>query len=57
VPWTRLPELHRIAHEFYDDLPQCSSWSMVTVRFITDDSVGLFSRVKRASSASRRTDG
>jgi sphingolipid delta-4 desaturase len=47
VPWTRLPALRRIAAEFYDPLPWHASWPMVTLRFIFDDSVGLFSRVKR----------
>ncbi|BFZ56169.1 sphingolipid delta-4 desaturase [Savitreella phatthalungensis] len=47
IPWTRLPKLRAIAHEFYDELPQHSSWSYVIWRFITDDRVALFSRVKR----------
>ncbi|WAR60993.1 hypothetical protein PtB15_13B244 [Puccinia triticina] len=47
IPWTRLPELKAIAHEYYDPLPQHSSWPMVIVKFIFDNNVGLFSRVKR----------
>jgi len=47
VPWTRLPELRRIAKEFYDPLPSHSSWPMVTVRFIFDSRVGMWSRVRR----------
>ncbi|WVW80900.1 hypothetical protein I302_102891 [Kwoniella bestiolae CBS 10118] len=47
VPWTKLPELHRIAHEFYDPLPSHESWPYVTWKFITDPSIGMWSRAKR----------
>lgn len=47
VPWTRLPELNRIAHEFYDDLPTHQSWVYVIWQFIFDADVSLWSRVKR----------
>ncbi|BGP34980.1 sphingolipid delta-4 desaturase [Rhodotorula toruloides] len=47
VPWTRLWKLHDIAKEFYDPLPAHTSWPGVTWRFITDPSVGMWSRVKR----------
>jgi sphingolipid delta-4 desaturase len=53
VPWTRLPALHRAAREFYEPLPWHPSWVMVTVRFIFDDAVGLFSRVKRPPRAAQ----
>lgn len=49
VPWTRLPELRRIAHEFYDPLPAHKSWPAVTWKFITDPKVGMWSRAKRRS--------
>ncbi|PNS14140.1 hypothetical protein CAC42_6653 [Sphaceloma murrayae] len=48
IPWTRLPELNRIAHEFYDDLPCHKSWVGVIWQFIMDEQVGLWCRVKRA---------
>ncbi|KAF4551636.1 Sphingolipid delta(4)-desaturase-like protein [Elsinoe fawcettii] len=48
IPWTRLPELNRIAHEFYDDLPRHKSWVGVIWQFIRDEQVGLWCRVKRA---------
>ena len=48
VPWTRLPKLNRIAHEFYDDLPYHKSWVGVLWQFIWDKEVGLWCRVKRA---------
>lgn len=47
VPWTRLPQLHEMCKEFYEDLPRHTSWCMVTYRFIFNTDVGLFSRVKR----------
>ncbi|WWD08436.1 hypothetical protein V865_006548 [Kwoniella europaea PYCC6329] len=47
VPWTKLPELHRIAKEFYDPLPSHESWPYVTWKFITDPSIGMWSRAKR----------
>lgn len=47
VPWTRLPKLNRIAHEFYDDLPMHESWVNVIWQFIWDKDVSLWSRVKR----------
>ncbi|KAI9629888.1 hypothetical protein KEM48_012523 [Puccinia striiformis f. sp. tritici PST-130] len=46
-PWTRLPELKAMASEYYDPLPQHYSWPLVIVKFIFDNRVGLFSRVKR----------
>ncbi|GAM84280.1 hypothetical protein ANO11243_022740 [Dothideomycetidae sp. 11243] len=48
VPWTRLPKLNRIAHEFYDDLPCHKSWVGVLWQFVWDKEVGLWCRVKRA---------
>ncbi|KAF8605750.1 dihydroceramide delta-4-desaturase [Ceratobasidium sp. AG-I] len=47
VPWTRLPALRALAPEFYDTLPSHPSWPMLTWRFIFDEDVGLYSRVKR----------
>ena len=47
VPWTRLPQLRAIAKEFYDPLPAHASWPYVTWKFITDPSVGMWSRAKR----------
>ncbi|SCZ97269.1 BZ3500_MvSof-1268-A1-R1_Chr4-2g07100 [Microbotryum saponariae] len=47
VAWTKLPELRRIASDFYDPLPQHLSWPGVTLRFIFDPKVGMWSRVKR----------
>lgn len=47
IPWTRLPLLHRIASEYYTDLPSHKSWIWVIWQFIWDKEVGLWCRVKR----------
>ncbi|KAK4158567.1 dihydroceramide delta(4)-desaturase [Chaetomidium leptoderma] len=47
IPWTRLPLLHKMAAEFYADLPQHRSWTYVLWRFIFDEEVGMRCRVKR----------
>lgn len=47
VPGSRLPQVRRIAAEFYDDLPQHSSWCKVLWDFIMDPNITAFSRVKR----------
>ena len=48
IPWSRLPTLHKIAKEFYLELPHHNSWVMVIWQFIWDEEVGLWCRVKRA---------
>jgi sphingolipid delta-4 desaturase len=48
VPWTNLPKLREVAKEYYEPLPSHKSWPYVTYKFITDPSVGMFSRAKRA---------
>ena len=53
VPWTRLPELRSLAHEFYDDLPSHKSWPYVTWKFITDPGVGMWCRAKRTGKGER----
>jgi len=47
IPWSRLPEVRKVAPEFYDHLPQCKSWPGVILRYIFDDSIGPYSRVKK----------
>jgi sphingolipid delta-4 desaturase len=47
IPGWRLPELHRIAPEFYESLPSYSSWVLVIFDFIKGDNINLFGRVKR----------
>jgi sphingolipid delta-4 desaturase len=47
IPWTRLPTLNRIAHEFYDELPVHKSWVYVMWQFVMDKDISLWCRVKR----------
>ncbi|XP_070855301.1 sphingolipid delta(4)-desaturase DES1-like isoform X1 [Drosophila suzukii] len=47
VPGSRLPEVKRIAKEFYDTMPQHTSWTRVLYDFIMDPAVGPYARVKR----------
>lgn len=47
IAWTRLPELRRIALEFYEPLPQIDSWCGVLWHFCFDDVNMLWCRVKR----------
>ncbi|ENN72475.1 hypothetical protein HUJ04_001107 [Dendroctonus ponderosae] len=47
VPGSRLPEVKKIAPEFYDDLPQHQSWTQVLYDFIMDPDVGPYARIKR----------
>jgi len=47
IPGSRLPRVREIAPEFYDNLPQCTSWSMVIWNYIFLPLISPFSRVKR----------
>ncbi|KAK5638993.1 hypothetical protein RI129_013288 [Pyrocoelia pectoralis] len=47
VPGSRLPDVKRIAPEFYDDLPQHNSWSAVLYDFIMDPDIGPYARIRR----------
>jgi sphingolipid delta-4 desaturase len=47
IAWTKLPELKRIAHEFYEPLPQVNSWVGVLWWFCFNDVNSLWNRVKR----------
>ncbi len=47
IPWNRLPELKRLAPEYYDTLKSHKSWSRLLINFIFDPKYSLYSRVKR----------
>lgn len=47
IPGSRLPEVKRIAAEFYDVLPHHTSWLKVLWDFVLDREMGPFARVKR----------
>jgi sphingolipid 4-desaturase/C4-monooxygenase len=49
IPGWRLPEVTRIAPEFYKHLPQHKSWCYVMWRFIMDPKITPYSRVVRKS--------
>lgn len=50
VPGSRLPRLRALAPEFYDSLYVHRSWAGTLWRFVTDPSLGGYSRVKRRRS-------
>lgn len=47
IPGSRLPDVKRIAAEFYDDLPQHGSWFRVLWDFLFHTDMGPIARVKR----------
>ncbi|XP_058832381.1 sphingolipid delta(4)-desaturase DES1-like [Topomyia yanbarensis] len=47
IPGSRLPEVKRIAPEFYDTIPQHTSWVRVMYDFVMDPAVGPYARIKR----------
>lgn len=47
VPWNKLPEIRRIAPEFYNSLHYHTSWTKLLWDFLTDPRVTLLSRMER----------
>ncbi|XP_007518395.1 sphingolipid delta(4)-desaturase/C4-monooxygenase DES2 [Erinaceus europaeus] len=47
IPGCYLPQVRKIAPEYYDHLPQHHSWMKVLWDFVFEDSLGPFARVKR----------
>lgn len=47
IPGSRLPQLKKLAAPYYDTLYSHTSWSKVLWRFVSEESVGLYSRIKR----------
>jgi sphingolipid 4-desaturase/C4-monooxygenase len=47
VPWNRVPEIRRLAPEWYEPLVAHRSWTRLLLRFIGDPGISLFSRVSR----------
>eukprot|EP00049_Salpingoeca_infusionum_P017921 m.354964 g.354964 ORF g.354964 m.354964 type:complete len:361 (-) comp17145_c0_seq1:366-1448(-) len=57
IPGSRLPQLKKIAAEFYDGLPQYDSWTQVIIDFITSKNVCQYDRIKRRTlSKEQRTE-
>ncbi|PNG27096.1 fatty acid desaturase [Methylocella silvestris] len=49
IPWRRLPELKRMAPEFYNGLKTHKSWAGLLVKFIFDPAYTLYTRVDRSA--------
>ena len=47
IPGSRLPEVRKMAPEYYDNLAHYDSWSYAAFAYITDDKLGPFSRMMR----------
>ncbi|KAK6633698.1 hypothetical protein RUM44_004305 [Polyplax serrata] len=47
VPGSRLPQVKKIAAEYYDNLPQHNSWTGVLYDFVMDPDIGPYARMKR----------
>ncbi|XP_050406584.2 sphingolipid delta(4)-desaturase DES1 [Patella vulgata] len=47
IPGSRLPEVRKIAPEYYDNLPCHTSWVKVIWDFIVDPEIGPYARIRR----------
>lgn len=47
IPWNRLPELKKMAPEYYDTLGNHQSWTKLLLAFIFNPAYDLYSRVRR----------
>jgi len=47
IPYRYLPEVHKLAPEFYDHLPTHTSWTQCIIQFIFNPDVGPYARMKR----------
>jgi sphingolipid delta-4 desaturase len=47
IPWSRLPQVRRIAPEFYDGLHAYNSWTALLARFVRDPDITLFNAIVR----------
>lgn len=54
MAWSKLPQLHSMAKDFYDPLPYHKSWFGVLFTFVFSTKVTLWNRVKRPSSLKNR---
>jgi sphingolipid delta-4 desaturase len=53
IPWSRLPEIRRIAPEFYEELHAYTSWTALLIRFVRDRDISLFDYIVRRPQADR----
>jgi sphingolipid delta-4 desaturase len=49
IPWSRLPQVRRIAPEFYEGLHAYHSWTALLLRFLTNPDITLFRYIIRPS--------
>jgi sphingolipid delta-4 desaturase len=49
IPWSRLPEVRRIAPEFYEGLHAYTSWTALLTRFLRDPDITLFNTIVRST--------
>lgn len=47
-------QVKQIAAEYYDSLPQHTSWTRVLWDFVFDDSIGPYARIKRKYKLSKQ---
>lgn len=47
VPWNKLPEIRRIAPEYYNNLMYHTSWTKLFFQFLFDPKISLYSRMER----------
>jgi len=56
IPWSRLPQVRRIAPEFYEGLHAYQSWTGLLVRFLRDRDITLFTYIIRPGATSGRNE-
>jgi sphingolipid 4-desaturase/C4-monooxygenase len=56
IPGSRLPRLKQLAPEYYEGLASHRSWTLTIWRYITEPTLGGFSRVKRRGGVSTRAE-
>lgn len=47
VPWNKLPQIKKMAPEFYDSLVSHQSWTKLWLQFLFDKNLSLYSRMAR----------
>lgn len=55
IPGWRLPELTRLAPEFYEGLVSHRSWTAILWRYVTDARIGPYTRMVRSEATFQRT--
>lgn len=53
VPWSRLPQVTRLAPEYYDTLVSHRSWTKLVLHFVLNRDLSHFSRMARSADADR----